>query len=68
MSTPTALLARADGVADTDRNAHSQPHQHNGTHMHDLTADGHRRGGGHTIKPADDEQIRHTVERLQKVR
>ena len=62
-----AVFARTDGVADAHRDTHSQPHQHDRDHVHDLAADGHRRRARHTVKLADEEQVRHAVKRLQKV-
>ena len=54
-------------MADAHRDTHSQPHQHDRDHVHDLAADGHRRRARHTVKLADEEQVRHAVKRLQKV-
>ena len=45
----------------------ARPTKHHGEHVHDLRADGdggRRRDG---LKLADDEKIRHAVERLQEV-
>ena len=58
----------AHGPANSDRCSHGKAHDHHSDHMHHLTANGHRRCAGHTFKLPDDEQIRHAVQRLQKVR
>ena len=57
----------ADRPADADRDTHRQPHQHDRDHVHELAANGHRRDAGRALKLADDEQVCHTVQRLQKV-
>ena len=54
--------------ADAHGNTHGQPHQHDRDHVHDLAADGHRRDAGRALKPANDEQVCHAVQRLQKIR
>ena len=61
-------VPRADGVPDADGGAHGKSHQHHGEHMHHLAADRDRRSAGDPFVLADDEQIRHAVEGLQKVR
>ena len=57
----------ADRLRDADRCAHRKTHQHDCHHMHDLSADGYRRCRGNTLEPADDEQVGHAVQRLQKI-
>ena len=64
---PLALLA-AHGLGDGDGGTHGQPHQHDGDHVHDLAADGDGRRAGYALKLADDEQVGHAVQRLQKIR
>ena len=54
-------------LRDGYRRAHRKPHEHDRQHMHHLRADGHRRRRLHARVLSDDEQIRHTVERLQKI-
>ncbi len=55
-------------MTDGNRSPHSKPHDHDRNHMHDLAADGHRRSAFHRIKLSYDIQVRHPVERLQKIR
>ena len=64
----TRFVLCAHGPANSDRCSHGKAHDHHSDHMHHLTANGHRRCAGHTFKLPDDEQIRHAVQRLQKVR
>ena len=64
----TKFVLCAHGPANSDRCSHGKAHDHHSDHMHHLTANGHRRCAGHTFKLPDDEQIRHAVQRLQKVR
>ena len=60
-------LARADGLRDGDGRAHCKAHKHDGQHVHDLRADRDRRRAGHALVLPDDEQIRHSIERLQEI-
>ena len=45
-----------DGTPDYDSGSHCQTDDHDGQHVHDLTADGHGRRAGHALVLADDEQ------------
>ena len=57
-------ISNADSLRNADGRTHRKPDNHNGQHMHDLRADRHRRGCRNALELPDDEQIRHTVERL----
>ena len=61
-------VVRADGPRDRDRRAHRQPHDHDRQHVHDLRADGDGRRPRDALILANDEQVRHPIERLQQVR
>ena len=61
------VLPGADGPADADSGTHGQPHDHDGDHVHDLAAYRNRRSAGRSLELADDEQIGHPVQRLQKI-
>ena len=63
-----SLLPAAHGLANGNGGAHGQPHDHDGEHVHHLASDGNRRGARRAFKLADDKQIGHAVERLQKIR
>ena len=62
------FVACAHGPADADGGTHRHAHQYHSDHMHHLTADGDSGGACHPLEPADDEEVCHAVEGLQKVR
>ena len=47
-----------------NRGAHSQPYDHDGKHVHDLTADRDSGGAVYRVKLSDDEQICGAVQGL----
>ena len=56
----------ADRVSDRYGRAHRESDNNDCQHMHQLGADGDSRDRGSAVEPARDEQIRQTVEGLQK--
>lgn len=60
-------ISRADRLTDADGRAHRKADDHHRQHVHDLRSDGNGGGAGDALKLTDDEQIRHAVERLQKI-
>ena len=60
-------IPRAGGPADGDGGPHGEPHDHHREHVHHLGADGDGGGAGDDIELADDEEVRHAVERLEEV-
>ena len=61
------VVLGADGPPDADGGAHGQSHDHDGDHVHDLAAHRDGGGGGCALILADDEQVGHAVEQLQKI-
>ena len=57
----------AHGLANGDGGAHGEAHDHDGQHVHHLGAYGYGGGAGHPLKLADDEEVGHAVESLQKI-
>ena len=62
------FVAAAGGLRDADRRAHRKADEHDCEHVHHLRADGDGGRAGDALKLADDEEVGHAVERLQKVR
>ena len=60
-------VPRADGVCNADGCSHGKPDDHDREHVHNLRPDGDGGGIGNACELPDDEQIRHAVERLQKI-
>lgn len=61
-------VARADGLSDADNRSHCKPDDHHREHMHHLRADGNGGRAGDALELTDNEQVSHSIERLQKIR
>ena len=57
-------VLRAHCTSGHNRGAHSQPYDHDGKHVHDLTADRDSGGAVYRVKLSDDEQICGAVQGL----
>ena len=62
------LVARTDRARNRDRRAHREADDDDRHHVHDLAADRDGRDARRAPKLADDEEIGHAVERLEKIR
>ena len=60
-------LSGADELSRHYGRSHGQPDEHDGQHVHHLTAYRYRRDPRRTLKLADDEKVRHAIKRLQKI-
>lgn len=67
LADPQPVL-RANRLRNRDRRPHRQPYDHDGQHVHDLTANRYRRDASRPLKLPDDKEVRHAVERLQEIR
>ena len=57
----------AHGLANGDGGAHGEAHDHDGQHVHDLRAYRDCRDVRDAAELSRDEEVRHSVERLQEV-